>query len=109
MSATDIIDYYNYGAYFQAAYFFLPKWQGYVRYDYVSPGDQVGDLESYRAPGIGVNFFPIKNIRWRVTAEVNYLFSAFNKTIVEPVPELGWVETDEKGQTSFRVQLQLGF
>ena len=109
VSATDIVDYYNYGFYFQAGYFLSERWQAYIRYDYVSQGDQTGDLESYRAPGIGVNFFPRVNIRWRVTAEINYLFSALNKTIVEPLPELGWIATDESGQASFRIQLQLGF
>lgn len=108
-SAPDIITYQDYGAYFQAGYFFRPKWQAYIRYDYVSPGNRSSDLESYRAPGLGVNFFPIVNRRWRVTAELNYLNSALNNTIVQPVPELGWVPSDVRGQTSFRIQLQLGF
>lgn len=108
-TAPDISSYQHYGAYFQAGYFFRPKWQAYIRYDYVSPGNQGGGLECYRAPGIGVNFFPIVNRRWRVTAELNYLNSALNNTIVQPVPELGWAPSDERGQTSFRIQLLLGF
>lgn len=108
-SAPGISSYHHYGAYFQAGYFFRPKWQAYIRYDFVSPGNQGGDLESYLAPGIGVNFFPIVNRRWRVSAELNHLQSAINNTIVQPVPELGWVSSDVRGQTSFRLQLQLGF
>jgi hypothetical protein len=108
-SAPDISSYHHYGAYFQAGYFFRPKWQAYIRYDYVSPGNQGGGLESYLAPGLGVNFFPIVNRRWRVTAELNYLHSAINNTIVQPVPELGWAPSDVRGQTSFRMQVQVGF
>ena len=99
----------GYGIYFQAGYFFAPKWQGYVRYDFVSPGDQPGDLEAYNAPGIGVSFFPFSFRRWRFSAELNHLFSALDKTIVGPVPELGWLPSDSRGQTSFRVQAQFGF
>jgi hypothetical protein len=101
--------YSNYGVYFQAGYFFTRRWQGYVRYDFVSPGDQPGDLEDYSAPGIGVNFFPLENRRWRFSAEINHLFGEIDRTIVEPSPELGWLPSGEPGQTSFRIQAQFGF
>jgi hypothetical protein len=99
----------NYGIYLQAGYFFTPKWQGYARYDFVSPGDQPGNLDTYNAPGVGVNFFPFPNRRWRFSAELNHLFSALNETIVAPNPELGWLPSDSSGQTSLRIQAQFGF
>jgi hypothetical protein len=99
----------NYGMYLQAGYFFTSKWQGYARYDLVSPGNEPGDLESYSAPGIGVNFFPLSNRRWRFSAELNHLFSTLNNTIVAPNRELGWLPSDSSGQTSFRIQTQFGF
>ncbi len=99
----------NYGIYLQAGYFFTPKWQGYARYDFVSPGDQPGNLDTYNAPGIGVNFFPFPNRRWRFSAELNHLFSTLNETIVAPNPELGWLPSDSSGQTSLRIQAQFGF
>jgi hypothetical protein len=101
--------YNHYGVYFQAGYFFKARWQGYVRYDFVSPGDQPGDFETYNAPGLGVNFFPLENRRWRFSAELNHLFGAINNTIVGPVPELGWLPADSGGQTSLRFQTQFGF
>ena len=101
--------YNNYGVYFQAGYFFQPRWQGYVRYDFVSPGNQPGDFEAYSAPGIGVSFFPLSMRRWRFTAELNYLFGALNRTIVGPAPELGWLPSDSRGQTNLRLQAQFGF
>jgi hypothetical protein len=75
----------------------------------LSPGDQSGDLEACSAPGIGVSFFPFENRRWRFSAELNHLFGALDRTIVEPAPELGWLPSDRPGQTSLRVQAQFGF
>jgi hypothetical protein len=99
----------NYGMYFQAGYFFTRNWQGYLRYDLVSPGNQPGDFETYNAPGVGLSFFPIKSRRWRFSVELNYLFNALDKTIVEPAPELGWLPSASRGQTSLRFQAQFGF
>jgi len=74
-----------------------------------SPGNQPGDLEAYNAPGIGLSFFPFGLRRWRFSAELNHLFSALNRTIVGFVPELGWLPSDSRGQTSLRFQAQFGF
>jgi hypothetical protein len=99
----------NYGVYLQAGYFFTPHWQGYARYDFVSPGNQPGNLEAYNAPGIGVSFFPFTTRRWRFSAELNHLFGTLDNTIVEPIQELGWLPSDSPGQTSLRFQAQFGF
>ena len=108
-SPEDSTSYDSYGVYLQAGYFFTTRLQGYARYDFVSPGDQPGDLEDYSAPGIGVSFFPFENRRWRFSAELNHLFGTLDKTIVVPDPNLGWLPSDSPGQTSLRFQAQFGF
>jgi hypothetical protein len=37
------------------------------------------------------------------------MFDTLNKTIVAPSQALGWLESNEAGQTYLRVQAQFGF
>jgi len=106
--------YYNWGLYAQGGYFVSDEWQLYGRYDFVSPGDQpplrLTDLENFSALGAGMNWLPFKTTnRWKISAEVGYLFSALNRTIVQATETLGWLPSDTKGQTLVRLQAQFGF
>lgn len=101
--------FYNYGFYAQGGYFLSDNWQIYLRYDQVSPGNEPGDFEDFRSSSIGVNWlvFPQTN-RWKFTAEFGYLLSTLNNTIVSPSQTLGWLQSEENGQTLFRLQVQFG-
>ena len=100
----------NYGLYAQGGYFITDIWQPYVRYDYVSPGDQPGDLESFNAASAGLNWIPFQRTnQWKISVEAGYLFSALSSTIVSPSGSLGWLASDDRGQTLLRFQAQFGF
>ena len=100
----------NYGLLLQGGYFFTVKAQVYGQYNLISPGDQPGDLETFHSVTAGVSYFPFRwTNRWKFSAEVGHLFDAINDTIVEPSGSLGWLPSDEAGQTYFRVQAQFGF
>jgi hypothetical protein len=109
----------NYGLLVQGGYFVAKHWQVYGQYNFISPGDQAGtptcsppqcDPESFNSITGGVSYFPfLWTNRWKFSAEVGHLFDALNKTIVEPSGSLGWLASDEAGQTYFRIQAQFGF
>jgi len=100
----------NYGLLLQGGYFVAEHVQVYGQYNFISPGDQPGDLESFNSITAGVSYFPfLWTNRWKFSAEVGHLFDALNDTIVEPSGSLGWLPSDEPGQTYFRVQAQFGF
>ncbi|MCL7966641.1 MAG: OprO/OprP family phosphate-selective porin [marine benthic group bacterium] len=106
--------YNNYGLYAQGGYFVSDTWQLYGRYDFVSPGDQPAlgsqELEDFTAVSAGLNWLPFRRTnRWKISAEVGYLFSALNNTIVAPSGTLGWLASDTAGQTLVRLQAQFGF
>jgi hypothetical protein len=100
----------NYGLYAQGGYFFTDTWQVYFRYDFVSPGDEPGDLETFNAASAGLNWFPFpRTNQWKISVEAGHLFSALNNTIVSPSGSLGWLASDDRGQTLLRLQAQFGF
>jgi hypothetical protein len=101
---------YTWGMQVGGGYFFAEKWQVYGRYDLIGPGDRAGDLDSFNAVAVGVNFFPfVRTNRWKFTVEGQYLADAINNTIVAPSGGLGWLASDESGQWGLRFQAQLGF
>ena len=74
------------------------------------PGDCRAILESFNSITAGISYFPFQwTNRSEFSAEVDYLFDALNETIVEPSGSLGWLPSDEPGQTNFRIQTQFGF
>ena len=100
----------NYGMLVQGGYFFTTHMQTYAQYNLISPGDQPGDLETFHSIGAGVNYFPfIWANRWKFSAEIAHMFDTLNKTIVAPSTSLGWLESDEAGQSYLRLQAQFGF
>jgi len=100
----------NYGLLLQGGYFVTKDVQAYGQYNLVSPGDQPGNLEAFNSVTAGVSYFPFAwTNRWKFSAEVGYLFDALNDTIVDPSGSLGWLSSDEPGQTYFRIQAQFGF
>lgn len=100
----------NYGLLVQGGYFFTTHLQTYAQYNLVSPGDQPGGLETFHSITAGVSYFPFSwTNRWKFSAEAAHLFDALNKTIVEPSGSLGWLPSDEDGQTYLRLQAQFGF
>ena len=100
----------NYGMLVQAGYFFTEHFQAYTQYNLVSPGDQPGDLDTFRSISAGVNYFPFSwTNRLKFSAEIAHLFSIFNNTIVAPSDSLGWLPGDKDNQTYFRLQAQFGF
>jgi len=111
--------YSNYGLLVQGGYFLAEHWQLYGQYNFISPGDQPGtstcnpplcELEPFNSITVGVNYFPfLWTNRWKFSAEVAHLFDALNATIVEPSGSLGWLPSNESGQTYFRIQAQFGF
>ena len=102
--------YNNYGIFAQGGYFFTAHTQTYAQYNLISPGDQPGDLETFHSISAGVNYFPfIWANRWKFSTEIAHMFDTLNKTIVAPSTSLGWLESDEPGQTYLRLQAQFGF
>lgn len=100
----------NYGLLVQGGYFLAEDVQVYGQYNLVSPGDQPGDLESFHSITAGVSYYPFSwTNRWKFSAEAGHLFDALDATIVEPSGSLGWLPSDEVGQTYFRIQAQFGF
>jgi hypothetical protein len=100
----------NYGLLLQGGYFVTKDVQAYGQYNLVSPGDQPGNLETFNSITAGVSYFPFAwTNRWKFSAEIGYLFDALNNTIVGPSESLGWLPSDEAGQTYFRIQAQFGF
>ena len=116
---VDADSFSNYGLLLQGGYFMADHWQAYGQYNYISPGDQAGTsicspplcgLEPFSSIAGGVSYFPFAwTNRWKFSAELGYLFSALNKTIVQPSESLGWLSSNEAGQSYFRIQAQLGF
>ena len=102
--------YYNYGVLVQGGYFFTKKLQVYGQYNLVSAGDQPGNIEDFNSISAGVNYLPFEwTNRWKFSGEVAYLADAINNTLVGPSGGLGWLASDEDGQTYFRIQAQFGF
>lgn len=111
--------YSNYGLLVQGDYFVADHWQAYGQYNFISPGDQPSSptcnppacqLEPFNSITAGVSYFPfLWTNRWKFSAEAAYLFEALNATIVQPSGSLGWLASDEAGQTYFRIQAQFGF
>jgi len=102
--------YNNYGMFAQGGYFFTTHMQTYAQYNLISPGDQPGDLETFHSISAGVNYFPfIWANRWKFSTEIAHMFDTLNKTIVAPSTSLGWLQSDEAGQTYLRLQAQFGF
>jgi len=102
--------YNNYGFLAQGGYFFTNHSQAYAQYNLISPGDQPGDLETFNSITTGVNYFPfLWTNRWKFSMEIAHLFDTLNKTIVESTRSLGWLPSDEDGQTYLRLQAQFGF
>ena len=102
--------YTNYGAMAQAGYFVADRHQVYSQYNFLSPGDERGDLENFHSVLVGYNFFPfLWTNRWKFSAELGHLFSALNRTVVAPSGALGLLPSDERDQTFFRIQFQVGF
>lgn len=100
----------NYGLVVQGGYFLAEDVQVYAQYNFVSPGDQPGDLDSFNSVTAGVSYYPFSwTNRWKFSAEAGHLFDALDATIVGPSGGLGWLPSDEEGQTYFRVQAQFGF
>ena len=100
----------HYGLLLQGGYFLAEHVQVYGQYNFISPGDQPGDLENFNSIAAGVSYFPfLWTNRWKFSVEVGHLFDALNDTIVEPSGSLGWLPSDEPGQMYFRVQAQFGF
>jgi hypothetical protein len=94
----------------QGGYFFTQTWQVFGRWDFISPGDQPGDLDEYNALTAGANWFPFeKSNRFKLTIELAYLFSALSNTIVSPSEGLGFLPSDSADQFYLRVQFQFGF
>jgi hypothetical protein len=57
-----------------------------------------------------VNWLPFSRTnRWKISAELGHLFSALDRTIVSESESLGWLASDERGQTLLRFQAQFGF
>lgn len=104
------VSYNSYGFYAQGGYFLTDTWQAYVRYDFVSPGDQPGDLENFNAASVGVNWLPFSSTnRWKISGELGRTFGTLDNTIVQPSGNLGWLDSDQAGQTLLRLQAQFGF
>jgi len=111
--------YSNYGLLVQGGYFIAEHWQVYGQYNFISPGDQPSSptcspplckLEPFNSITAGISYFPfLWTNRWKFSAEVAHLFDALNATIVKPSGSLGWLASDESGQTYFRIQAQFGF
>ena len=100
----------NYGLLLQGGYFVAEHVQVYGQYNFISPGDQPGDLESFNSVTAGISYFPfLWTNRWKFSGEIGYLFDALNETIVDPSGSLGWLASDEPGQTYLRIQAQFGF
>jgi len=100
----------NYGMLVQVGYFLTTHMQTYAQYNLLSPGDQPGDLETFHSITAGLNYFPLLwTNRWKFSAELAHMFDTLNKTIVAPSQALGWLESNEAGQTYLRVQAQFGF
>jgi hypothetical protein len=100
----------HYGLLLQGGYFFTKDIQVYGQYNLISPGDQPGNLETFNSITAGVSYFPFQwTNRWKFSAEMGHLFDALSDTIVDPSGSLGWLPSDEAGQTYFRVQAQFGF
>jgi hypothetical protein len=100
----------NYGLLLQGGYFVAEHAQVYGQYNFISPGDQPGEMESFNSVTAGISYLPfLWTNRWKFSAEVGHLFDALNETIVEPSGSLGWLASDEPGQTYFRIQAQFGF
>jgi hypothetical protein len=101
---------YQGGILAQGGLFLTNELQLYGRYELISPGDSVSDLDNFNSIAAGVNFFPFQRTnRWKFTAEIQYLFEALNNTIVLPDSSLGWLASDDSGQTNIRLQAQFGF
>lgn len=102
--------FHNWGVLLQGGYFLSEHVQVYGQYNLVAPGDEPGNLETFDSITAGINYFPfLWTNRWKFSAEVGHLFSAINDTIVDPSASLGWLPSDEVGQTYFRLQAQFGF
>jgi len=100
----------NYGLLVQGGYFLTENFELYGRYDWISPGDRPGDLESFNNIAMGVNYFPfVRTNRWKFSGELGYLFEAQDKTIVAPSGSLGLLSAADPGQVSLRLQAQFGF
>lgn len=100
----------NYGLLLQGGYFVTKDVQAYGQYNLVAPGDQPGNLETFNSVTAGVSYFPFAwTNRWKFSAEIAYLFDALNDTIIDPSGSLGWLASDQAGQTYFRIQAQFGF
>ena len=102
--------FWTYGLLTQAGYFVARPIQLYAQYNVLSPGDLEGDWETFHSVTLGCSYFPyLWTNRWKFTAEAGFLFSALNKTIVEPSGSLGWLPSDEAGQAYLKLQVMFGF
>jgi len=107
---SKIYHYNSIGVMVQGGYFIAPQHQLYAQYNLVSPGPNPGRFTNYTSLTFGYSFFPfIRTNRWKFSAEAGYLFNAIDNTLVPDKVSLGYHNTDEDGQFSFRLQTQFGF
>ena len=103
-------DYQNYGFLAQASWFFTQKNALYGRYDWVSPGNQPGNLENFNSLTLGLNILPFDfTNKYKLTVETSYVLDSISKTIVPTGAGLGYLPTVDGGQFLLRLQLQFGF
>jgi hypothetical protein len=81
----------------------------FLRYDFLSPGDQPGGLTDYNAILLGFNYFPFEYTnRYKFTLETGYLLEPISRNIVPPSEALGFLPTVSGDKFFFRLQLQFG-
>jgi hypothetical protein len=98
------------GFYSIFGYWFSDHIFSYARFDYNSKGNREDVSEDYASPGLGLSYYPFKNInRTRFSIEYNLLPATVNNTVVEPDGQLGLVSSDFGGQQSIVFQAQFGF
>jgi Phosphate-selective porin O and P len=103
-------DFQNYGFLAQASWFFHEKAALYGRYDWISPGNQPGNLENFNSVTMGVNFLPFAfTNKYKLTLETSYVLDSISDTIVPTGAGLGYLPTADDGQFLLRLQMQFGF
>jgi len=92
----------------QAGHFVAPTVQAYGRYELVAPGSTLGDLETYHSVTLGCSYLPFRwTNRYKLSAELAYLFTPLSRTIVPASGVLGF-SPSANDQLYVRVQLQFG-
>lgn len=101
----------DYGWLVQAGHFIDGNFQLYARYEMVIPDkDRPGYQEDYESALAGINYYPCQwTNKYKFSAEVGYLFSPLDDTIVPSGSSIGFLEAEDGDQWYFRIQAQFGF